>query len=127
MPTLPQTEAWQVGPTVDANMELVAPTFRQEPHEITAGNAPIDLRAAKPRPITHRPDFQLRAAPAVALTRMANQNPAGAGADGEQAPTAVTGASGALSQAPGEGVGRFVPVVLVGAAIGMLLASGRRG
>lgn len=122
MPVLTQTEAHHVGPTVNTNAELAVPVFRQEAHEIVAASAPINLQAAKPRPLTHKMNHSLMAAPAIALTRSANDNPAAAG-EGDQ--TSMWGASGALGEAAGEGVGRMVPMLLIGAAVGVALAAMR--
>lgn len=83
MPQLSQTEAYNVGPTVDTDAELKAMKFRQEPHELPVMPANVSLRAAKPRPLTHKMDHSLHAAQARVLTRQGNINPANAGRGNE--------------------------------------------
>jgi len=101
MPTLPQTEAHLVGPTVDTNQELSVPLFRQESHEIPVLPSQVRLRAAKPRPMTHKSDHQLRSRKATVLTRQSNLSPAQAGGGYD---TSIWGVSDPFTQdTPGHG------------------------
>ena len=79
-----------VGPTVDSNLEQAVPLYRQEDYQIQAAKAPPITVEGKSRPITHRTTHQLRAAPAVVLTRTANQNPANAGQEHQTSLWAVS-------------------------------------
>lgn len=117
MPTFAQTEAWQVGPTVDSDAEHAAPTYRQERHEIQAGRAPLHLQAAKPRPMTARVNHDMQVTPARVLSREGNHNPAAAGDDVDA--TSIWGVSDPWGRATP--LGAFAPAnLLVAGGVGLL-------
>lgn len=125
MPVIDQTEAYNVGPTINSNAELAVPKFRNEAFELPILPSQVDLRVAKPRPMTHRVDHSMSVGTTHVLTRQGNMNPAGAGKGSASSTWGLSGPDAAVGESATARPMSLLVVLGLGLGIGYVLTKVR--